>query len=110
MLGIVIFGHGLGHGVEGLLDGFAVVVGERAEQGFADVGANGVVIEVVAGVVPLCANGGAEETVVGLFQGCQRVLDVAFEAGVRGLEYNEVFEAGVNLKVFVLRAFNVGGL
>ncbi len=84
---------GLGHRVERLLDGFAVVIGEGAEHGLADVGADGIVIEVMGGVVPLGANGGAEETVACLFEGRQRVLDVAFEAGVRGLEDDEIFEA-----------------
>ena len=51
------------------------------------------------GVGPLGVDGGAEEAVAGFLQRGERVLDVALEAGVRGLHDDEVVEAGVDLKV-----------
>ena len=99
-----------GHGVEGLLDGFAVVVGEGAEHGLADGGADGVVIEVGGGVVPFGAHGCAEEAVAGFFEGGEGVFDVAFEGRVCGFEEDEIVEAGVDLECSGLGAFDVRGL
>ena len=76
----------LGHGVEGLLHGFAFVVGKRFEHRLADGCADGVEVKIAGEVAPLRANGGAEEAIFCLGQRGERVLDVAFEARVCRLE------------------------
>src|ERR1700733_114503 len=105
-----IFERALGHGVERLLDGFAFVVGKGSKQRLTDGCADGVEVKIVGGVPPLRANGGAEEAIPCLRQCGERVLDVAFEAGVCGLEQNEVVEAGEDVECASLCAFDAGGL
>jgi hypothetical protein len=89
---------GFAHGVEGLLDGERVVLGEGGEHDFAEVGADLVEVDAggdgFGGVGPLGFEGGAEEAVGGFGERGEGVLDVAGEGGVGGLEDGEAVEAG----------------
>src|ERR1700722_9914142 len=98
------------HRVESLLHGLAVVVGKGAEHGLSNFYANGFEVEGSGDVLPLGTDGGSEEAVFGLGQSGERVLDVAFEAGVRGLEQDEIVEARENMETSALLVLYVGRL
>ena len=112
---------GFGHGEEGLLYGEGFMRGEGGDQGFAEMSAHLVKVDGLIGrgcgagngggcIGPFGFEGGAEEAVGGFGKRGERVLNVAGEGGVGGLEDGEMVEAAGDGEGGVLVACNCGGL
>src|SRR5207249_2965933 len=97
-------------GVQGLMDGLAVVIGKGAEHRLAKGRTHGVEVEIAGGVAPFCADRGAEESIFSFGQCGERVFDEAFKTGVCRLEQNQIVEARKDVKRPALRAFYAGCL
>lgn len=86
--------HVLSHGIEGVLYGEALMGGESSQEVFADIfieerggGGNGV---IDPGDVTL----GGEDAIGRLFKSSVSVSDIVFEAGVGGLQNQQVTDTG----------------
>ena len=99
------FKHRLAHGIERVLHGFALVLGEHSEQTSRESSLAATAKATSSGAVfPIRSHRRAEQPVRGLRQSRQRILNIAFESRIRRLHDDQILEVPNDRELAALRA------